>query len=61
MKTAEELKKDIEEMYAFYRNIYEKEETTEYGQGGLEATCTIYLQLYGGKELYKLMFGNKNE
>lgn len=66
LKDEKELKDLLEELYRYYfgrvRQLSNEvdEESVFYeakAQGGLEAVETIYLQLYGGKETYRLWEG----
>lgn len=66
LKTEKELKDLLDEMYRYYfgrvRQLSNEvdEESAFYeakAQGGLEVVETIYLQLYGGKETYRLWEG----
>lgn len=66
LKDEKGLKDLLEELYRYYfgrvRQLSNEvdEESVFYeakAQGGLEAVETIYLQLYGGKETYRLWEG----
>lgn len=66
LKTEKELKDLLEELYRYYfgrvRQLSNEvdEESAFYeakAQGELEAVETIYLNLYGGKETYRLWEG----
>lgn len=66
LKSEKELKDLLDEMYRYFfgrvRQLSNEvdEESAFYeakAQGGLEAVETIYLQLYGGKETYRLWEG----
>lgn len=58
-----ELKKGIEEMYIYYRKRSIKAEDNDgeqaFTSGALEALSSIYLFLYGGREMYNLMFNEE--